>query len=108
MRKKSIAKKSIGMAVAALFAAIAISTSASARQISTLSGSISRSQVKKDCSANGGAYIDWGKMAIPATVIPAMATWSTAITAESARDLYPAKANHRTRSAEFRIHLRPG
>lgn len=54
-------KISIAMAVPALFAAIIVSTSASARQISTLSGTISRSQVKKDCSANGGAYIDWGK-----------------------------------------------
>lgn len=54
-------KKSIAMAVPALFVAIVVSTGASARHISTLNGTFSRSQVKKDCSANGGAYIDWGK-----------------------------------------------
>src|SRR6185437_8249472 len=54
-------KKSIVIAVPALFIAIAVSTSASARQISGLNGTFSRSQVKKDCSADGGAYIDWGK-----------------------------------------------
>jgi hypothetical protein len=49
-------KSCIAIAVPALFVAIAVPTSASARHIITLSGTYSRSQVKKDCDAVGGVY----------------------------------------------------
>jgi hypothetical protein len=54
-------RKYIAMLVPAVFvASLVVSTSASARHIVTLSGTYSRSQVKKDCDAAGGAYIDSG------------------------------------------------
>lgn len=54
-------KNYIAVLVPAVFvAAFAVSPSASARHVVTLSGTYSRSQVKKDCDAAGGAYIDSG------------------------------------------------
>jgi hypothetical protein len=62
MREAQMHKKSVAIIVPALFvAAIVVSTNASARQINTLGGTHTRGQVKKDCDANGGAYIDFGK-----------------------------------------------
>ena len=54
-------RKCIAMLIPAVFvAALVVSTSASARHVVTLSGTYSRGQVKKDCDAAGGAYIDSG------------------------------------------------
>jgi hypothetical protein len=53
--------KCIAVTVPALFVSIVAATDASARHVFTLSGTYSRSQVKKDCDAAGGAYqIDGG------------------------------------------------
>jgi hypothetical protein len=53
-------RKCIAVLVPAVFvAALVVSTSASARQIVTLSGTHSRGEVKKDCDASGGAYISF-------------------------------------------------
>lgn len=51
-----MSKTCIALAVSALLATIVVPTSASARHVFTLSGTYSRSQVKKDCDAVGGVY----------------------------------------------------